>query len=200
VASAGPYASLHHASTPPLSFSQAGCPSCRQTNSVKAPKATAIRGETKIIRNTLVLMSTKKLRCRRRQQLRTTRKWQTDNVHRTTRKSQTDNAHRNTRKCQTDNVHWTTRKLQTTYTGTHASARQRTLDVDLYDDVIAPVAVARRTLVVSLVRLPHVLDQQLRVVVIHLVAADRQASVHLDPRQPYCRAATANNTANNTPS
>jgi len=45
VASAGPYASLqlapdrYHASTPPLSFLQAGCPSCRPTNSVKALKA-----------------------------------------------------------------------------------------------------------------------------------------------------------------
>ena len=29
----------NHASTPPLSFSQAGCPSCRPTNSVKALKA-----------------------------------------------------------------------------------------------------------------------------------------------------------------
>ena len=29
----------HHASTPPLSFFQAGCPSCRPTNSVKALKA-----------------------------------------------------------------------------------------------------------------------------------------------------------------
>jgi len=29
----------NHASTPPLSFSQAGCPSCRSTNSVKALKA-----------------------------------------------------------------------------------------------------------------------------------------------------------------
>jgi len=28
-----------HASTPPLSFLQAGCPSCRPTNSVKALKA-----------------------------------------------------------------------------------------------------------------------------------------------------------------
>jgi len=28
----------NHASTPPLSFSQAGCPSCRPTNSVKALK------------------------------------------------------------------------------------------------------------------------------------------------------------------
>ena len=29
----------NHASTPPLSFLQAGCPSCCPTNSVKAPKA-----------------------------------------------------------------------------------------------------------------------------------------------------------------
>ena len=29
----------NHASTPLLSFLQAGCPSCRPTNSVKAPKA-----------------------------------------------------------------------------------------------------------------------------------------------------------------
>jgi len=37
--------SLHtdnHASTPPLSFLQAGCPSCRPTNSVKALKALAL--------------------------------------------------------------------------------------------------------------------------------------------------------------
>jgi len=43
VASAGLYASLHlipdnHANIPPLSFLQAGCPSCRPTNSVKAQK------------------------------------------------------------------------------------------------------------------------------------------------------------------
>ena len=31
----------NHTSTPPLSFLQAGCPSCRPTNSVKALKATA---------------------------------------------------------------------------------------------------------------------------------------------------------------
>ena len=31
----------NHASTPPLSFLQAGCPSCRPTNSVKALKAEA---------------------------------------------------------------------------------------------------------------------------------------------------------------
>jgi len=29
----------NHASTPPLSFLQAGCPSCRPTSSVKALKA-----------------------------------------------------------------------------------------------------------------------------------------------------------------
>ena len=41
MASAGPYASQtdNHASTPPLCFLQAGCPSCRPTNSVKALKA-----------------------------------------------------------------------------------------------------------------------------------------------------------------
>ena len=33
----------NHASTPPLSFLQAGCPSCRPTNSVKALKAVANR-------------------------------------------------------------------------------------------------------------------------------------------------------------
>jgi len=32
----------NHASTPPLSFLQAGCPSCRPTNSVKALKACAL--------------------------------------------------------------------------------------------------------------------------------------------------------------
>ena len=32
----------NHASTPPLSFLQAGCPSCRPTNSVKALKAIII--------------------------------------------------------------------------------------------------------------------------------------------------------------
>jgi len=31
----------NHASTPPLSFLQAGCPSCHPTNSVKALKAKA---------------------------------------------------------------------------------------------------------------------------------------------------------------
>jgi len=32
----------NHASTPPLSFLQAGCPSCHPTNSVKALKAKSI--------------------------------------------------------------------------------------------------------------------------------------------------------------
>jgi len=31
----------NHASTPPLSFLQAGCPSCRPTNSIKVLKATS---------------------------------------------------------------------------------------------------------------------------------------------------------------
>jgi len=34
----------NHASTPPLSFLQAGCPSCRPTNSVKALKARVGKG------------------------------------------------------------------------------------------------------------------------------------------------------------
>jgi len=38
----------NYASTPPLRFLQAGCPSCRLTNSVKAPKAAVqIVGQTK---------------------------------------------------------------------------------------------------------------------------------------------------------
>jgi len=36
----------NHASTPPLSFLQAGCPSCRPTNSVKALKAWHSTGMT----------------------------------------------------------------------------------------------------------------------------------------------------------
>ena len=35
----------NHASTPPLSFLQAGCPSCRPTNSVKALKAKALKAK-----------------------------------------------------------------------------------------------------------------------------------------------------------
>jgi len=33
------FQTYNHASTPPLSFLQAGCPSCRLSNSVKAMKA-----------------------------------------------------------------------------------------------------------------------------------------------------------------
>jgi len=33
----------NHASTPPLSFLQAGCPFCRPTNSIKALKAAALK-------------------------------------------------------------------------------------------------------------------------------------------------------------
>jgi len=36
----------NHASTPPLSFLQAGCPSCRPTNSVKALKAFGLNKHT----------------------------------------------------------------------------------------------------------------------------------------------------------
>jgi len=47
-ASDGLYASLHlildnHASIPPLSFLQAGCPSCHPTNIIKALKAKALK-------------------------------------------------------------------------------------------------------------------------------------------------------------
>jgi len=50
MAPAGPYASLqlapdrYHTSSSPLSFLQAGCPSCRPTNSVKALKAEILHG------------------------------------------------------------------------------------------------------------------------------------------------------------
>jgi len=37
-----------HASTPPLSFLQAGCPSCRPTNSVKALKASLSKTKVQI--------------------------------------------------------------------------------------------------------------------------------------------------------
>jgi len=45
-----------HTSTPPLSFLQAGCPSCRPTNSVKALKAQLHQqGRTKLCKKTLSL-------------------------------------------------------------------------------------------------------------------------------------------------
>jgi len=49
----------NHTSTPPLCFLQAGCPSCRPTNSVKAPKAKAMKAWAQftkylIIRRTII--------------------------------------------------------------------------------------------------------------------------------------------------
>jgi len=41
----------NQASTPPLNFLQAGCPSCRQTNSVKVLKALAFHSTTKEMMN-----------------------------------------------------------------------------------------------------------------------------------------------------
>jgi len=40
----------NHASTSPLSFLQAGCPSCHPTNSVKAPKAITYAASSKILK------------------------------------------------------------------------------------------------------------------------------------------------------
>ena len=37
-----------HVSTPPLSFLQAGCPSCHPTNSVKALKAKSTEGKLRL--------------------------------------------------------------------------------------------------------------------------------------------------------
>jgi len=47
----------NHASTPPLSFLQAGCPSCHPTNSVKALKAVSTEG-SKVLNtmNTIIQM------------------------------------------------------------------------------------------------------------------------------------------------
>jgi len=42
----------NHASTSPLSFLQAGCPSCHPTNSVKALKAKALKAKQKNKSNT----------------------------------------------------------------------------------------------------------------------------------------------------
>jgi len=38
----------NHASTPPFSFLQAGCPSCHSTNSVKALKAQALKAQVRL--------------------------------------------------------------------------------------------------------------------------------------------------------
>jgi len=46
----------NHASTPPLSFLQAGCPSCHPTNSVKALKANSVK-----VRTTQKLLLTQEL-------------------------------------------------------------------------------------------------------------------------------------------
>ena len=61
MASGGPCASLHlapdnHASTPQLSFLQAGCPFCRPTNSVKALKAQWMEADGAIIEQLNVLL------------------------------------------------------------------------------------------------------------------------------------------------
>jgi len=40
----------NHANTSPLSFLQAGCPSCRPTNSVKALKALKVRPKFKSLK------------------------------------------------------------------------------------------------------------------------------------------------------
>ena len=45
----------NHASTPPLCFLQAGCPSCRPTNSVKALKAKALKAKIAIIAVTVYI-------------------------------------------------------------------------------------------------------------------------------------------------
>jgi len=39
---------IYHATTPPLSFLQAGCPSCHPTNSVKALKAKHMTNKSKM--------------------------------------------------------------------------------------------------------------------------------------------------------
>jgi len=46
----------NHTSTPPLSFLQAGCPSCRPTNSVKALKETqSTEGNKKKTNNAIII-------------------------------------------------------------------------------------------------------------------------------------------------
>jgi len=48
----------NHASTPPLCFLQAGCPSCRPTNSVKALKALFANFQFSIIDDRLDILFT----------------------------------------------------------------------------------------------------------------------------------------------
>ena len=56
----------NHASTPPLSFLQAGCPSCRPTNSIKALKAVMTRFSGNLTNGfyTLVVLLATSTRCR----------------------------------------------------------------------------------------------------------------------------------------
>jgi len=65
VASAGQYARLHlipdnqyHTNIPSLSFLQAGCPSCRPTNSIKALKAIITTTTTIILQLFWILSGT----------------------------------------------------------------------------------------------------------------------------------------------
>ena len=51
----------NHASTPPLGFLQAGCPSCRPTNSVKALKAQSTEGTSTYLVLTQQIVSHGKL-------------------------------------------------------------------------------------------------------------------------------------------
>jgi len=44
----------NHASTPPLSFLQSGCSSCRPTNSVKALQAKALKAQQLIVKKILM--------------------------------------------------------------------------------------------------------------------------------------------------
>jgi len=65
----------NHASTPPLSFLQAGCPSCRPTNSVKALKASRKKTgkHTKTIKN---LFKSKKTTYNKRLATKTVADWE----------------------------------------------------------------------------------------------------------------------------
>jgi len=50
----------NHASTPPLSFLQAGCPSCYPTNSIKALKAEVMRNKNVITKSAAAKMQSNK--------------------------------------------------------------------------------------------------------------------------------------------
>jgi len=51
----------NHASTPPLSFLQAGCPSCRPTNSVKALKAQGIDDIALVLQQNIIVISIREI-------------------------------------------------------------------------------------------------------------------------------------------